>query len=254
MIFADALEAAEDLRAIAMPGAAKDERIKLQQLREAFGAKLWVGASLVYGEAMRGALAKRVLLAREIRAPLIATNDALMHAPERRPLADVVACIREGVTLEEAGKLTLANAERYLKDPHEMARLFAEAPAAIEADARFPLRRCFQPRRARSTAIPRSCAKAISAPRRRSKRSPTRARRRAFPTAIPERVTLGAPTRARADWPAQLRALFPHRARHRAFCPLARHFLSGARIGGQFDGVLLPRHNRGRSGALRSVV
>jgi error-prone DNA polymerase len=133
---ADALEAAEGLRAIAMPGA-KGERGKLQQMREAFGARLWVGASLVYGPAMRGALAKRTLLAREIRAPLIATNDALMHVPERRPLADVVACIREGVTLEAAGRLTHANAERHLKDPSEMTRLFAEAPAAVEATLHF---------------------------------------------------------------------------------------------------------------------
>ncbi len=134
---ADALEAAEGMRAIAMPGAAKGERAKLQQLREAFGSRLWVGASQNYGEAMRGALAKRVLLAREIRAPLIATNDALMHVPERRPLADVVACIREGVTLEAAGKLCQANAERHLKTPEEMTRLFAEAPAAIEETLNF---------------------------------------------------------------------------------------------------------------------
>ena len=133
----DALESAVDLRAIAMPGASRGERAKLQQLREAFGQKLWVGASLVYGESMRGALAKRQLLAREIRSPLIATNDVLMHIPERRPLADVVACIREGVTLETAGKLVQANSERYLKDPQEMTRLFAEAPAATEETLKF---------------------------------------------------------------------------------------------------------------------
>ena len=60
-----------------------------------------------------------------------------MHAPERRPLADVVACIREGVTLEAAGKLIQANAERHLKSPREMARLFAEAPEAVEETIRF---------------------------------------------------------------------------------------------------------------------
>ena len=68
---------------------------------------------------------------------MIATNDALMHAPERRPLADVVACIREGVTLEAAGRLTQANAERHLKDANEMSRLFAEAPEAVEQTIRF---------------------------------------------------------------------------------------------------------------------
>ena len=109
----------------------------LLRLREAFGDRLWVGASLTYGEDMRGALARRAALARKIGAPLLATNDVVMHAYERRPLADVLACIREGTTLEAAGRLTQANAERHLKDADEMTRLFAEAPKAVEETARF---------------------------------------------------------------------------------------------------------------------
>ena len=109
----------------------------LPRLREAFGDRLWVGASLTYGEDMRGALARRAALARKIGAPLLATNDVVMHAYERRPLADVLACIREGTTLEAAGRLTQANAERHLKDADEMTRLFAEAPKAVEETARF---------------------------------------------------------------------------------------------------------------------
>ncbi len=80
---------------------------------------------------MRGGLKQRMGLARAVGAPLIATNDALMHAPERRALADVLACIREKTMLEAAGRLTQANAERHLKAPREMARLFAEAPEAV---------------------------------------------------------------------------------------------------------------------------
>jgi error-prone DNA polymerase len=109
----------------------------LSRLRDAFGARFWIGASLTYGEDMRGALARRAALAKKLGAPLIATNDALMHAPERRALADVVACIREGVTLEAAGRLTQANAERHLKGPRDMTRLFAEAPEAVEETIRF---------------------------------------------------------------------------------------------------------------------
>ena len=86
---------------------------------------------------MRGGLARRAALARAIGAPLIATNDALMHAPERRALADVLTCIREKTTLEAAGRLTQANAERHLKAPREMARLFADAPEAVAETIRF---------------------------------------------------------------------------------------------------------------------
>ncbi len=113
------------------------ERGTLSRLREAFGTRFWIGACMAYGEDMRGALARRVALAKTLGAPLLATNDALMHAPERRALADVVACIREKATLEAAGRLTQANAERHLKSPHEMTRLFAEAPEAVEETIRF---------------------------------------------------------------------------------------------------------------------
>src|SRR5579871_551655 len=126
-----------DSPSLPFTGEGRREGKALARLREAFGQRLWIGASLTYGEHMRGGLARRMGLARQVGAPLIATNDALMHAPERRPLADVLACIREGTTLEAAGCLTQANAERHLKAPDEMARLFAEAPQAVAETMRF---------------------------------------------------------------------------------------------------------------------
>jgi len=63
---------------------------------------------------------------------MIATNDVLYHGPERRPLQDVMTCIREGCCIEEAGLRLEANAERHLKSPAEMARLFSRWPAALE--------------------------------------------------------------------------------------------------------------------------
>ncbi len=74
-------------------------------------------------------------LARSLGLTPLATQDALFHAPERRPLADVVACIREKTTVETAGLLLAANAERHLKAPAEMARLFADWPEALGAHA-----------------------------------------------------------------------------------------------------------------------
>ncbi len=116
------------------PGALKDG---LLRLRETFPDRLWLAAAMTYGVAMRGDLARRVALSRETKIPLLATNDVLMHVPERRPLADVVACIREGVKIDDAGRLLAANAERHLKDAAEMARLFREAPQALEETIRF---------------------------------------------------------------------------------------------------------------------
>ena len=64
-------------------------------------------------------------------APLVAVNDVHYHAPERRPLLDVVTCIREKCTFSEAGFRLAVNAERHLKAPSEMARLFKNFPDAI---------------------------------------------------------------------------------------------------------------------------
>jgi error-prone DNA polymerase len=64
-------------------------------------------------------------------APLVAVNDVLYHAPERRPLVDVLTCIREKCSIAEAGLRLSVNAERHLKAPAEMARLFAAFPDAI---------------------------------------------------------------------------------------------------------------------------
>ena len=64
-------------------------------------------------------------------APLVAVNDVLYHAPERRPLADIVTCVREKCTLKEAGLRLSINAERHIKPPEEMARLFQNFPDAI---------------------------------------------------------------------------------------------------------------------------
>jgi error-prone DNA polymerase len=65
-------------------------------------------------------------------APLVAVNDVSYHVSERQPLADVVTCIREKCTIAEAGFRLTVNAERHLKPPEEMMRLFRNFPGAIE--------------------------------------------------------------------------------------------------------------------------
>ena len=64
-------------------------------------------------------------------APLVAVNDVYYHEAERRLLADILTCIREKVSLEEAGFRLTVNAERHLKSPAEIARLFSGFEEAI---------------------------------------------------------------------------------------------------------------------------
>ena len=70
-------------------------------------------------------------LAKGLFIPLVAVNDVHAHTPERRVLQDVLTCIREHTTIHEAGFLLHHNAERHLKPPEEMTRLFADYPDAI---------------------------------------------------------------------------------------------------------------------------
>ena len=71
--------------------------------------------------------------ARTAGTPLVATNSVLMHHPARRPVADVLACLRTGRRIDGMGLDLLKNAERRLKSPAEMARLFRDRPEVVEA-------------------------------------------------------------------------------------------------------------------------
>ena len=104
----------------------------LARLREAAPCRVRLAASMLYRGRDRARLTRMKELARAACVPLIAVNDVLYHHPDRRPLADVLTCIREKTTIERAGRNLAANAERYLKPPHEMVRLFRDAPEAIE--------------------------------------------------------------------------------------------------------------------------
>ena len=70
-------------------------------------------------------------LAVRMRVPTVVTNDVLFHVPGRRILQDVVTCIRHNVTIDEAGFRRERHADRYLKPPEEMARLFSRYPEAL---------------------------------------------------------------------------------------------------------------------------
>lgn len=70
-------------------------------------------------------------LARSLKLPLLATNGVRHSTPEERELFDALTAVRHKTTVMEAGKLLARNAERYLKSPRQMARLFADLPEAI---------------------------------------------------------------------------------------------------------------------------
>ena len=134
----DAAEHQEGIAFIAWPSDDLDAfQAELPRLRDAIPSLRHVAASWLY----RGDDAARIerldRIARANGCTILATNDVHYHAPERRPLQDVVTCIREKVTIATAGYLLNANAERHLKSSAVMARLFERWPHAIESTRAF---------------------------------------------------------------------------------------------------------------------
>ena len=110
---------------------------QLPRLRDALTSLRHVAASWLYRGDDSARIERLDRLARKHGCTILATNDVHYHAPDRRPLQDVVTCIREKVTIATAGYLLNPNAERHLKSPEEMARLFARWPHAIAATREF---------------------------------------------------------------------------------------------------------------------
>ena len=115
----------------------------LDRLRQARADGVWLAVSLLYRGDDRRRLQRLQRIAAAARVPLLATNEVLYHHPARRPLQDVLTCIREKITIDAVGRKLEFNAERYLKPAHEMARLFRDLPEAIAETVAFASRIAF---------------------------------------------------------------------------------------------------------------
>ncbi|MBI3196644.1 MAG: error-prone DNA polymerase, partial [Rhodospirillales bacterium] len=102
-------------------------------LARLFGDRCYLAGTMLFRGDDARRLARLDNLATEMKAGFVATNDVHYHVPERRALQDVVTAIRLGCTVDELGFRRFASAERHLKEPQEMARLFRRHPRAIAA-------------------------------------------------------------------------------------------------------------------------
>ncbi len=127
-------EHSKGVQLIALPGedlAAFADRLPC--LVEALPTMRHIAAAYLYRGGDRARIVQLDKIARVNSLSILATNDVHYATPARRPLQDIMTCIREKTTVAEAGYLLHANAERHLKPPQEMQRLFAEWPHAIVA-------------------------------------------------------------------------------------------------------------------------
>ncbi|MCP9231038.1 error-prone DNA polymerase [Mesorhizobium sp. LMG 17147] len=109
----------------------------ISRLRDRFGENLRLAVSPDYRGNDRFRIEQAAAMAELAGIPLMATNDVLYHTSERRPLQDVLTAIRLNVPVAEVGLELAANAERHLKPPLEMARLFRRHPQALAETLRF---------------------------------------------------------------------------------------------------------------------
>ena len=123
---ADVVAHGEGQLFIVIPPDTPDEAFThhLKMFAGVFENRCYLAAQHLY----RGDDSRRLAALAELAAvcgtPLVATNDVHAHTARRRPLQDVLTCIREHCTIGTAGYRLAANAERHLKPAAEMGRLF----------------------------------------------------------------------------------------------------------------------------------
>ncbi len=122
---------ADGLIAILLPDEPDALTQDLQTLKATFPNRAYLALTLRRRPGDAARLAQLATLATTARIPCVATGDVLYHTPARRILQDVMTCIREGTTIDDAGFLRERFADRHLKTPAEMVRLFARYPDAV---------------------------------------------------------------------------------------------------------------------------
>jgi len=134
---ADLFAAAHGLVLAAVPPAEADAdftarlRTDAAVLRDRLAIPLLLAASCTYQGDDQRRLDRLANMAAQAGASLLATGDIRYHHPDRRRLADVLTAIRLRTMVDVLGYAAEPNAERHLKPPAELARLFARHPAAV---------------------------------------------------------------------------------------------------------------------------
>jgi error-prone DNA polymerase len=130
--WADVVEYGEGLLAVLLPDEADEScAFNLRRLKQEFGDRAYMALTLRRRPNDQLRLHDLANLAARNGVRSVVTNDVLFHARERRVLQDVVTCIRHGCTIDDAGFRRERYADRYLKPPEEMHRLFQRYPEAL---------------------------------------------------------------------------------------------------------------------------
>jgi error-prone DNA polymerase len=134
LVFEQAAELGQGLIGLAVAPERIDQGFerRLAAWAQAWPDQLYLAAAPLHRGDDRARLNRLARIGEAAGAPMVATGAVLYHDPNRRMLQDVLTCIREGCTIDQAGLRLQANAERFLKPADEMARLFKGHERTIE--------------------------------------------------------------------------------------------------------------------------
>ncbi|MCS4088621.1 error-prone DNA polymerase [Rhizobium sp. BK176] len=140
--FSDLEQYSDGLIAVLVPDDADETcGVQLRKLAQLFADRAYVSLSLRRRPNDRLRLHEIAVMAARHKVKTVITNDVLFHDPGRRQLQDVVTCIRNRTTIDDVGFDRERHADRYLKPPEEMHRLFPDYPEAL-ARGREIVERC----------------------------------------------------------------------------------------------------------------
>ncbi|WP_312948239.1 error-prone DNA polymerase [Agrobacterium sp.] len=115
--------------------------VQMRKMADVFADRAYVSLCLRRRQNDQMRLHEISSLAARFNVTTVVTNDVLFHEPGRRQLQDIVTCIRNNTTIDEVGFERERHADRYLKPPKEMQRLFSRYPEALARTVEI-VRRC----------------------------------------------------------------------------------------------------------------
>jgi error-prone DNA polymerase len=128
----DVIAYSDGMIGILVPDLADDVcAMRLRKMADVFADRAYVSLCLRRRPNDQMRLHEISNLATRFKVRTVATNDVLFHEPGRRQLQDIVTCIRTGTTIDDVGFERERHADRYLKPPGEMERLFPRYPEAL---------------------------------------------------------------------------------------------------------------------------
>jgi error-prone DNA polymerase len=110
-----------------------------QWLARHFPGSAWIAVELLRGHDDALRLQQLMQLGAQEQLPLVAAGDVHMHVRERQPLQDLLAAIRYGIPVAQAGSRLYPNGERHLRTLPRLVHIY---PPALLAETLVVAARC----------------------------------------------------------------------------------------------------------------